>query len=82
MGLRFRKIIPFAKGLKLNLSKSGVSISAGKAGSIFNVGLRGIRASIGKPGTGLGYQEYTPWGQWKWPFIIVAIVVVAVLVFG
>ena len=82
MGLRFRKILPLAKGFKLNVSKSGLSVSAGKAGSIFNFGLNGMRATVGKPGTGLSYQEYSKYGQWKWPFIIVGVVVIAVLLLG
>jgi len=78
MGFRFRKIIPLGKSLKLNLSKSGASLSAGRAGAIFNFGTRGMKASIGKPGTGMGYQATTGYGQLRTVFIIVGIIILAV----
>jgi len=80
MGLRFRKILPLAKRLKLNLSKSGASVSAGRKGAIFNFGLKGVKATIGAPGTGLGYQTTTPYGKLRGVFIAVAIIVVVLLI--
>jgi hypothetical protein len=87
MPLRLRKIIPLLKGFKLNVAKTGVSISAGKQGSIFNFGRNGIRTTIGKPGTGASYQEYVRYsdvlrGTFAWPFIIVAVLVIAVLLWS
>jgi hypothetical protein len=87
MPLRLRKIIPLLKAFKLNTAKTGISISAGKQGSIFNFGQNGIRTTIGKPGTGASYQEHITYsdllrGRLKWPFIIVAVLVIAVLIWG
>ena len=44
-------------GLRLNLSKSGVSASVGRRGSWLTFGPRGTRATVGIPGTGLSYTE-------------------------
>ncbi len=58
MGLNFRKSISLGKGLKLNLSKSGPSISFGKSGFRQSVNLKGqTRTSVGIPGTGVYYTK-------------------------
>lgn len=56
MRLRFRKSIKLAKGLRLNFSKSGMSLSAGRPGAIVNFSKRGMRTTAGVPGTGLSYS--------------------------
>lgn len=55
MGFRFRRSIRLAPGVRLNLSKSGVSTTIGVPGANVNVG-RAPRATLGIPGTGLSYQ--------------------------
>jgi Protein of unknown function (DUF4236) len=60
MGLRFQKRIRLFKGLTVNLSKSGVSWTAGIPGFRINVGQRGVKKTIGIPGSGLSYSEFTP----------------------
>lgn len=55
MGLRFRKSIKICKGLRINLSKSGASLSIGVRGARYTIGPRGRRATIGIPGTGIYY---------------------------
>ncbi|MBZ0252365.1 MAG: DUF4236 domain-containing protein [Candidatus Methylomirabilis sp.] len=55
MAFRFRKSFKLAPGLRVNLSKSGASLSLGGRGASFNVGSRGTRATVGIPGTGLSY---------------------------
>lgn len=55
MPFRFRRSISFGKGLRLNLSKRGVSTSFGSPGATLNVGKRGIRPTLGIPGTGLSF---------------------------
>ena len=57
MGFRFRRSIRIGKGLRLNLSKSGVSLSAGGRGASFNIGPRGTSSTVGIPGTGLSYRS-------------------------
>lgn len=56
MGLRLRKSIKLMPGLKLNLSKSGMSLTAGRRGACVNFSSRGTRATVGMPGTGISYS--------------------------
>lgn len=53
MALRFRKSIKIAPGLRINLSKSGVSTSIGGKGITANLSKRGTRITTGIPGTGI-----------------------------
>lgn len=56
-GLRFRKTITILPGVKINLSKTGVSTSLGGHGATVNVGTQGQRTvTLGIPGTGLSYR--------------------------
>ena len=58
MGLNFRKSISLGKGLKLNLSKSGPSVSFGKSGFRQSVNLKGqARTTVGIPGKGIYYTK-------------------------
>lgn len=56
MGMRFRKSVKICKGVKVNFSKSGASLSLGGRGHSMNFGGRGTRATFGIPGTGLSYS--------------------------
>ncbi len=58
MGFRFRKSFRIAKGVKLNLSKSGFGISTGIKGMRVGFGPRGGYTSIGIPGTGISFFNY------------------------
>jgi len=59
MNLRFRKSIKIAPGVKVNLSKKGVSsIGIGKSGASINLNKKGIRTNVGIPGTGLSYSKF------------------------
>jgi len=56
MGWRFRRSFRIIPGLRLNISKRGLSsLSIGGPGATLNVGRRGVRQTIGIPGTGLSY---------------------------
>lgn len=57
MGLRFQKSVKIAKGVKVNVSKSGASLSLGGKGKSLNIGKSGVRGSVGLPGTGLSYSK-------------------------
>ena len=57
MGFRFQRSVRIAPGLRLNLSKSGVSASLGRPGATVNIGRRGVEGSAGLPGTGLSYRS-------------------------
>lgn len=56
MGFRFGKSIKLFPGVRLNLSKSGISASVGRPGATVNIGRRGVRATTGIPGSGLSYS--------------------------
>jgi tetratricopeptide (TPR) repeat protein len=58
MAFRFRKSISLGKGLRINLGKTGVSLSAGRRGSGMGMtfGRRGTYLNTGLVGTGLSYR--------------------------
>jgi len=57
MGFRFRRSIRILPGIRLNLSKSGVSTSIGVRGAHVTMGHGKVRETIGLPGTGLSYTH-------------------------
>ncbi len=57
MGLRLRKSIKLAPGVRINISKSGISTTIGKRGASVNVGKNGTYANLGIPGTGISVRE-------------------------
>lgn len=58
MGLRFRKSIKIAPGVRLNIGKKSVGISAGVKGARVSVNSNGrVTKSVGIPGTGLSYVK-------------------------
>lgn len=57
MGLRFRKSVKLAPGIRLNFSKSGVSTTIGPRGASVNIGKKGTYLNAGIPGTGLYMRE-------------------------
>jgi len=57
MGFRIQKSIRLGKLLRLNISKSGIGISAGIPGLRIGTGPRGAYFSAGLPGTGLSYRQ-------------------------
>lgn len=62
MGFRFRKSIKLAPGVRLNVSKKGISsVSIGRNGARVNIGKKGTRSTIGIPKTGLSYSSYRPY---------------------
>lgn len=58
MGLRFRKSVKIAPGVRLNISKKSVGISAGVKGYRKSINSSGrVTTSIGAPGTGVSYVK-------------------------
>ena len=53
MGINFRKRISLGTGVKLNISKNGVSTTIGTKGGSVNIGKNGVYANASIPGTGL-----------------------------
>lgn len=56
MGLRYRQSFTLFPGVRINVSKGGISTSIGVPGATLNVGRHGVRATVGAPGTGLSYS--------------------------
>lgn len=67
MGWRFRKSFTVIPGLKLNLSKSGLSASIGGAPFTLNVGPHGVIETASIPGTGLSYRRHLNTGSYPAP---------------
>jgi hypothetical protein len=57
MSWRFRKSFKIIPGLKLNLSRSGLSTSIGGAPFTVNVGPRGLYGTASVPGTGISFRQ-------------------------
>ena len=57
MGIRFRKYLTIGKLLRINISKSGASVTAGIKGASINIGKNGTYLNTGVPGTGLYSRE-------------------------
>jgi hypothetical protein len=57
MAFRLFRRIKIAPGITLNLSKSGLSASAGVRGARVTLGPRGVRRTVGVPGTGISYTD-------------------------
>ena len=78
MGFRFRKIISVLPGVKINLSKTGVSTSLGGHGATVNVGTSGKRTiTLGVPGSGMSYQ--LPLNATAAVLVIAAAIVIGVI---
>jgi hypothetical protein len=59
--LRFYNRVSLLPGLRLNLSRSGTSVSVGHRGAWYTVGPHGHRrVTPGLPVTGLFYAEHVP----------------------
>lgn len=54
---RFRKSLPLGKFFRINLSKTGTSLSAGRPGATVNVRKDRVDGTVGIPGSGLSYKE-------------------------
>ena len=61
--MRLRKSLKILPGVRVNLSKSGVSTSIGPKGATINVGKKGIRSTLSVPGTGLFWSSNSGWSK-------------------
>jgi hypothetical protein len=57
MGLRFYRRVRLFPGVRINLSRSGISTSIGVRGAHVTVGHGKVRETVGLPGTGISYTE-------------------------
>ena len=86
MGFRFRKSFSIIPGVRINVSKSGVSTSDGEPGATVNFSERGVRGTVGLPGTGLSYSDTVKPDQagkraGRWILWLGLAIVVALLIF-
>jgi hypothetical protein len=58
MGLRFHQSFSIIPGLRINVSKSGLSASIGSAPFTMNIGPHGVTETVSLPGTGLSYRHH------------------------
>ena len=58
MPIRFRKSFKVLPGVKVNMSKGGISFTVGTKGYHLNFSKRGLRQTVGLPGSGLSETSY------------------------
>lgn len=88
MAFRIRKSFKIAPGIRLNVSKSGLSTSIGGKGATVNLSKRGTKVTSSLPGTGLSSSKLfggaksdvtktapTP----MWAYIVTWLIIAAVL---
>lgn len=73
MGFRFRKRVKLLPGVHINLSGSrkGINASAGLGvpGANVNLGRKGLRSTVGIPGTGISHVQENPWRKAEAPTV-------------
>ena len=84
MGFRFQKRFRLFPGVRINLSKSGVSTSIGVRGARMTFGRGKTRTTIGIPGTGISHTSieseqprisgYVD-NRWAWGIIAAMIII-------
>jgi hypothetical protein len=85
VGLRFRRSLRIAPGVKINLGLKSVSASFGGRGLWYTVGPRGQRFTAGMPRTGLYWTTQSSWnggnpraGYWIAAVILVLAALIAI----
>src|ERR1041384_898137 len=58
MPVRIRKSFNLFPGVKMNMSKGGMSITVGGKGFHLNFSKRGVRQTVGLPGSGISESSY------------------------
>jgi len=58
MPIRIRKSFSLFPGVKVNMSKGGVSVTVGRKGFHLNFSKRGVRQTVGLPGSGISESSY------------------------
>ena len=58
MPTRFRRSFNILPGVKVNVSKTGISFTVGAKGYHLNFSNRGVRQTVGLPGSGLSNSSY------------------------
>jgi uncharacterized protein DUF4236 len=81
MGFRFQKRFRILPGVRINLSKSGLSTSLGGKGMTVNLRGDKVRTTVGIPGTGLSYSESSRHGGSSGLLLFIALIVALLWLF-
>lgn len=57
MAFRFRRTVSIFPGVRINLGKRGISVSAGVRGANVTLGRNGLYGNVGIPGSGMSYRK-------------------------
>ncbi|WP_051280767.1 DUF4236 domain-containing protein [Anaerovorax odorimutans] len=57
MGFNYRKSKNIGKGFRINMTQNGPGLSFGKKGIRVTVNKKGVRGSVGIPGSGMSYSK-------------------------
>src|ERR1700733_4872775 len=71
--MRFHKGLAVAPGVRVNVSKSGPSLSLGPNGARVNIGPQGVRTTLGLPGSGVSVINRTSWSTMFQPHLTEAV---------
>jgi hypothetical protein len=63
MTLRFWRRRTLIPGIRVNLSRSGASMSIGRRGAWYTISQRGQRSTIGAAGTGIFWTQFRSWAK-------------------
>lgn len=58
MPIRFRRTFHILPGVRINISRGGISTTIGPRGAHLTFDKRGVRQTVGLPGTGLSESSY------------------------
>src|SRR5512134_201145 len=58
MPVRFRRTFTLLPGVKVNVSKGGMSLTVGRRGFHLNFSKHGVRQTTGLPGSGISHTSY------------------------
>ena len=61
MGFRLFRRVKILPGVTVNMSRSGPSLSLGPRGYKKTISKRGLRTTVGLPGTGIYYTDLESW---------------------
>jgi Protein of unknown function (DUF4236) len=79
MPFRYRRSLRLAPGLRVNLSKTGASVSVGGRGFTRNISRRGVRTTVGLPGGPSYSTARRTDGSWLGGLIVIALLIALVV---
>ena len=80
MGFRFQRRVKILPGVRVNISKGGVSTSLGTRGARITLGRGKRRTTVGIPGSGLSHTSVESGGSGSRSVGVGAIVLIAIVI--